>query len=291
MVTSGSPRRTARPARIVAGLATAVGLVATAGLVACTSSDHLGDRPATYPSGAVPSPQRRPATRPAVPATDFCRVGLPESWQTHLAGGSLDQRAGETLTVHAVGRDGRTVVVDARTAGGRTVLFVRDGHRRSVLRLARAGTDQLLGAGYDGRHLVFSVSHDPADLSDWTLYAWDSRSSAPPRTLATNATDEQGRPVPGPMLYPVVAAGHAAWTEAVRGGGTRLHRYDLADGTDHVVRTGHPGAPFLLGDDLAWPESPAPDALTVLHAVSMTTGARVALPAAMAGVRGPAFIA
>ncbi len=93
------------------------------------------------------------------------------------------------------------------------------------------------------------------------------------------------------MLYPVIADGHAAWVTAGVDGTTRLHRYDLHTATDQVVRVGHPGTPFLLGHALAWTESPAPDALTALHAVSMRRGTRVALPAPLRALRGPAYVA
>lgn len=259
---------------IVAALAVAV-LVAGCG-------------PAANDDAASRQPVRAAAS---APAGGYCRVAMPASWRRALTAGRLAQRADETLTVHAVGTDGRTAVADSTRGHTRSVVFLHGGSRRTVLRLAHPARDQLYGAAYDGRYLVFSVSHDPANLSAWTLYAWDSRAGGPPEVLARNAVDASGQPIDSPMLYPVVAGGWAAWTAGIAGGRDQLHRYDLATGTDEVVRTGHPGTPFLMGGDLVWPESPAPDALTRLHAVALATGRPVTLPAVLAGVRGPAFIA
>jgi len=82
----------------------------------------------------------------------------------------------------------------------------------------------------------------------------------------------------------------AAWTAGRADGTTALHRYAFATGTDSVVRAGHPGAPFRYGDDLVWPESPRPGALTRLRAVRLATGAPATLPGPLAAVRGPAFV-
>jgi hypothetical protein len=234
---------------------------------------------------------RQPVRAASDPAGGFCRVGMPASWRRALTAGRLAERAGETLTVHAVGTDGHTAVADSTRGRTRSVVFLHDGTRRTVLRLAHPARDQLYGAAYDGRYLVFSVGHDPANLSAWTLYAWDSWAGGAPEVLARNAVDASGHPVDSPLLYPVVAGGRAAWTAGIADGRDQLHRYDLATGTDEVVRTGHPGTPFLVGGDLVWPESPAPDALTRLHAVGLASGRPVTLPAVLAGIRGPAFIA
>ncbi|HEY3504168.1 MAG TPA: hypothetical protein VGN37_15465 [Actinocatenispora sp.] len=254
------------------------------------------DRPVADPAipeaSATPSPSTAPsASQSAAPApgTDFCAVPLPAAWRQRLTAGRIAVQPGETLTVHAVGDDGTTAIADSRLGDARTVLFVRDGARREVLRMA--DRDQLYGAGFDGRYLVFSISHDPSDLSSWTLYAWDASTGGPPRLLARNAVDGAGHPAPGPMLYPVVADGVAAWTAGRPDGTTELHRYTLMTGADEVVRAGHPGTPFLFGGELVWPESARPDALTTLHAVALDSGAPAELPAALAAIRGPAFIA
>ncbi len=259
-----------------------------------TASGGLGLAGCTAP-GRHPVHDATGGTR-SVPAAGFCPVALPRQWRARLTAGRLAQRSGETLTVHAVGPDGGAAVVESRHGAGRSVVLLRrdtHGHdtRRTVLTLQRPRTDQLFGAAYDGRHLIFSISHDPADLAGWTLYGWDSRTGRTPRILAGNAVTSTGRPVDGPMPYPVISDGHAAWTTGDADGTTRLHRYDLATATDQVVRVGHAGAPFLLGHSLAWAESPAPDTLTELHAVSMSRGTPVAVPAALRTLRGPAYVA
>ncbi|MEV0843224.1 hypothetical protein AB0I55_27240 [Actinocatenispora sera] len=251
--------------------------------------DGAGSAASRTPS-ASPAPPAGTAVPDAAPAANFCAVPQPASWRRALRSDRLTQRAGEILVVHAVGADGGTAVLDDRTGDERTVVFRRDGHSTRVLRLAHPDTDQLYGAAFDGRYLVFSVSHNPNDLSAWTLYGWDSVTGGRPRRLAGNAVDAAGNPVPSPLLYPVVAGGVAAWTAGRPDGSTALHRYTFATGTDEVVRAGHPGAPFLFEGDLVWPESPRPDALTRLHAVRLADGAPARLPATLAAVRGPAFI-
>ncbi|WP_203960463.1 hypothetical protein [Actinocatenispora thailandica] len=275
--------------RLLAGGA-ALLLLAGCDTAADPASDEGAGSAASRTPSASPTPPAGTAVPDAAPAADFCPVAQPASWRRALHGDRLPQRAGETLVVHAVGADGATAVVDDRTADRRSVVFWRDGRRTRVLSLAHPDTDQLYGAAFDGRYLVFSVSHNPSDLSSWTLYGWDSVTGGEPHRLAGNAVDSAGNPVPSPLLYPVVAAGVAAWTAGRPDGSTALHRYSFATGTDRVVRAGHPGAPFLFDADLVWPESARPDALTELHAVRLADGAPVTLPATLAAVRGPAFI-
>lgn len=294
MATSGRSPNRSRPGRAAA---LAAGLALTSLLAAgCGHGTDPAAGPASGSPSAIPSPSPTgSATAGQAPAANFCQVGLPAQWQQALGSGRLGQAAGSAVVVHAVGPDGRSAVVERDTAAGREVDWVTGtasggGSVRTVMRLAHPATDQLFGAATDGRYLVFSVSHDPSSTSTWTLYSWDSRAGGAPRQLAANATDASGQPVNGPMLYPVVHDGVAFWTAGTPAGTTELHRYDLAGGTDSVVRSGHPADPFLLGDLLVWPESAAPDALTALHAVAAGTGAPAELPGPVAAVTGPAFI-
>jgi hypothetical protein len=267
--------------------------VAVAGLLAAGCGQHGPDPAADTGTPAGPTGSPGPtgsATAGPAPAADFCRVALPAGWRHALDAGRLGQPAGSSVVVHAVAPDGRAALVERAGGGGREVDWVSGGTATPVLRLARPATDQLFGAASDGRYVVFSVSHDPNTTASWTLYAWDPKAGGAPRQLAANATGPDGQPVDGPMLYPVAYGGVASWTAGTTAGTTQLHRYDLATGTDSVVRSGHPADPFLLGGLLVWPESAAPDAPTALHAVAAGTGAPAALPAPVAGVTGPAFI-
>lgn len=158
-------------------------------------------------------PILRPAATPPAQSTsapaEFCRVELPATWRSALATGHLTHQPGEALVVQAIGPDGRSVFGDSYVNGVRSVVWLRDGGRqRTVVMRFRDDTFQLSGVDFDGRWLVFSVWDQPILDTAWTMYAWDSATGGPVRTLRRST-------VPGPYAYPVVISGKAFWAQAV----------------------------------------------------------------------------
>lgn len=254
------------------GRRVAVALTALALCVAGCAPAH--SRAASPASGrpSVASPGPGPSSPgPSAPA-EFCRVDLPAAWRSALAAGHLAHGPAEAAVPQAVAPDGRSVFVDSYVDGVRAVVWLRDGgqHRQTVMRLAN-DVQQVIGADFDGRWLVFSVSDEPILDSPWTLYAWDSATGGPVRRLG-RAT------VPGPFAYPVAVSGKAFWTTAVDDHRSLLHLADLATGVQQVVRDGVPGYPFHYGDLVVWPEmAPGTDPIT-LRAADPATGQPVPLP-------------
>src|SRR5262245_17618246 len=123
-----------------------VGLVA--GVAGCSAA----------PPGRVPSaPASSGASRSSgSSAREFCEVALPEAWRSALADGRITHAAGESLVVNAVADDGSSVFADSYHDGVREVVWLRGARRTTVMRLADPD-QQVFGAAFDGRWLVFSV--------------------------------------------------------------------------------------------------------------------------------------
>lgn len=158
---------------------------------------------------------------------------------------------------------------------------------------SRDSKSQVLGAAFDGRYLVYSLLHSDRTFDDWTLHVWDARVGGDPLEVGRSERDGSGQPLPGPLNYPLVLDGRLVWVQT-RDAETRqtvIYAYDIEQARRVPLRAGHPGRPLLMGDQLIWPESPAPDTATRLHAVDFRTGEPVHLPEHLASIVGPAFLA
>ncbi|MER5933563.1 hypothetical protein [Streptomyces sp. NPDC002054] len=273
--------------------------VALASTLGCSSAPHLPT--ATADSSASPSLHPRP-TRPGPgtgtgpDATTFCRAALPADWQRAQTSGALTAASGETLDPIAVAPDGKSVFAVSRAAGAPALVWLREhGTRRTTVHTAAHPERGGFGlADFDGRWLVFSVLHSNDIASKWDLYAWDSVSGGAPRRIAQSALGPDGAVVPGPFLYPWVHRGRATWVQAV-GDGTRnqklsdiqrqVHLYDLATGSDRIVRSGHMAPSFFAGETVVWPEAFAMDTPVKLAAAD-AAGNPVQLPAALSAAEG-----
>ncbi|MFF6791861.1 hypothetical protein ACFY9C_22665 [Streptomyces filamentosus] len=221
---------------------------------------------------------------------DFCRIMRPAAWaaaekqRQYGSGAGLDRRG------TAVSSDGETLFAVETAKGKSDLVRLQDkGRERQVvhsLNPAMNGKKAQYGSmRFDGRWLVFEVSHDAENWNDWTLYAWDSTGGSAPFRVTRH-----DKAVQGPFLFVHVRDGKAAWTEGVRGGKKAIHLYDLARRKDTVVRTGQVSPVFLSGDLLGWREAPAPEAPVRLKAVSVRTGEPADLPAVIAKIRGAAHV-
>lgn len=247
------------------------------------------------PSSVVPSPPSvsRP---PAASGKTFCRVDTPASWKQAQAAGMLQAARDESLDPMAVAPDGSSVIAASRRDGRVTLVWVRDHgrERTTIYTAADSGQGGLGLADFDGRWLVFGVLASNDVGSKWELFAWDSRAGGAPKSIARTHVGADGNPVPGPFLYPWVDNGKATWVQGVGNGKKdqkltdvqrQVHLYDLASGTDKIVRTGRMAPSFFAGDTLVWPEAFAIDTPTKLTAAT-AGGKPGSLPAALAAADG-----
>lgn len=223
-------------------------------------------------------------------ATAFCTVAEPASWSRVVIEHRLRLAKSESLDSIAMSPDGQQLFASDNTPdwSGVVALSVRSQHRRRILPFAHPDRDQLLGAAFDGRWLIFTVTHTLTSFDDWTLYAWDSRSGHT-RQLARNSF-RGGNALSGPILLPAADNGHGAWTQGRPDGSAEVHLYSFATGINKIVAVTHAGPPLFLGHLLLWPASPAPGALSVFHARTVPGLAVTPLPRVLAELRGPEAI-
>ena len=208
-------------------------------------------------------PKATPPTAAAPQATKFCKVDLPESWRSALTAGTLHTDPGVGEYVVAASDDATQTFVQVTRTGARTLDFVTTGGRTTVMTLGV--NDEVVESSFDGRWLVFAVAHNPANLSLWSLYVWDSQTRAAPKRIVDNTTD-------APLIRPVAQHGKAAWL----GNGGQLHFYDLAGGKDTVLADAHATTVFFTNSWLVWPGSDGR-----LRAIDAAAGTPVTLPAAL----------
>src|SRR5262249_32633949 len=119
----------------------------------------------------------------------------------------------------------------------------------------------------------------------WTLWLWDSTTGAA-RAIAHNAVDVTGRAVPGPPNRPLIDHGHVFWVQADADATTNIRMYAIATRVTKLIRRGHPGPPFAMGEMLLWPELHGFGALTTLTAFSLTSLQTVPRPLPLTDVSG-----
>ncbi len=286
MATSGEGRAGGRSlTRLVTALA--AGLVLA--LAACTPS---------VPDATAPGPSATPAPEGTAP----CTVALPQAWSAALAGGVVAPRAGETLTV-ALGLADRSVFAVSDVPGVRHALVWRrpsggdGGVGDADTVVADLGLDhpewQVLGATFDGRHLAYRVDRSYSGFEDFGLYVWDSRTGGAPVEVAHGEPDARGQLMQTPFVDPVLADGWLYWTQTrdADPGRTVLSGYRLADGHVERLSRGFGRAPVRFGSRLVWADSAAAGQTSSLRAIDLATRAPVDLPAPLAAVRGPFYLA
>ena len=218
-------------------------------------------------------------------ASGWCRAPAPASWKRTLETSvvALSRRVSMQPIVGA--GDGRSYFAELYSPAFSGVVRVnaRTSYATRIRRFPSARNDQADGS-FDGRWLVWNEYHSLEDgFADFSTFAWDSRTGASPgsgRPDATPAATSQWR-------QPDVRAGYATWTQGVGPEETEVHVYDLARGHDLVVRRGRAQGSFLVaGPKVVWPESLSAGAYTRMQAANPATGASVAVPPALAGLRG-----
>jgi hypothetical protein len=248
-----------------------IGLVAVGMSAAGCSSPQAA--PPVAISSAPATPSATTAAGQRLATGGFCLVDLPAPWKQALVSGLIKHQPGESLIVKAVAPDG-SLFADSFLDGSRSMVWLHHvgAERRMVMRLSNP-EQQVFGAAFDGRWLVFSVFDQPILDSLWTMYAWDSSAGGNVRTISRSVR-------PGPFPYPSIYDGKAFWSQAVTAERSELHQFDLKSGIDRVINAGVPGYPFLYGRYVVWPEMVPGNATAPidLQAADAATGQAVDLP-------------
>lgn len=203
---------------------------------------------------------------------------------------------GAWVNPFTVSGDGRLVFATIHTddwAGVAAIPTDGSGYTR-IFQFANPDMDQVTGGSFDGRWLVWSESHDPADRGDWSIRAWDAESGQV-QTVA-EAPRKDGRTIPGPFVFPTVDHGMVAWAQASPEGGREIHLYSLADRRDRTLAAGDVGSspvtfwwPYIIWQvrDQSGPEDRAGRVMTA----DATTGEPVEPTPAPAAIRQLWFMA
>lgn len=214
------------------------------------------------------------------------------AWKKALAKGvvALSRRA--SLTPLASADDGRTFFASMYSKSYSGVVRV-DAATSRITRIRRfpvARTDQAADASFDGRWLVWRELRGfqlPRTIAVW---AWDSLTGRLQRIAAATVAPS-GANWSGSAAE--VRDGLVTWTQPSETRGlTDVHVLDLASGRDHVVHRGHVDESFFVdGGLVVWSTAAKRGGSSVTGAVKARTGRPVAVPRALAGLRGAAGLA
>jgi hypothetical protein len=146
---------------------------------------------------------------------------------------------------------------------------------------------------YDGRWVVYSLTFELLSGTEWTMFAWDSQSTAAPHKIADSRWNARMTLFAGGVHQGKTIRLTGSTSDAP--GGSRaihdahkIHLYDLATGHDQVVwvvKTAILSRPFFVGNLLVWPESDPPGDPTRLKAYDTVNGTMTNLPDALKTVR------
>ena len=220
----------------------------------------------------------------------WCKTTESQAWRSALARAVVPLSRRVSLTPLGAPREGRRffAALYSRKFSGVVEVDARTSRYVRIHRFAHPDRDQAVGS-FGGRWLVWQELHT-ADFpsTDFAVWSYDARTGAVSQIGAAER-DPQGNFWPSPGWRPPdVRDGYATWAQ---GSGpdqiADVHVYDLAAGTDRIVRHGRPQNPFLIsGERVVWPESLAPGAMTRLEAASAATGHALRVPAALRPLRG-----
>lgn len=239
------------------------------------SGSIFGDRPP--PSTSIP---------PYEEQSLFCTVDLADSWRSLLEQGRVSVPDGDRLVAVATAADGSQVFGSLYSQDWSGVVSVTpQGSITRIRAYADPTADQITGAAFDGRWLVWTESHSLTDWSDWDIRAWDSSTHQVVDIAA--APRVGGATVAGPFVIPVVSEGKAAWVQANQSGQGEVHLYSLPERRDRIVSAGKATVPVLFwGSNLLWGELDDPgERLGHLAMADAVSGERLALPEPLASIR------
>jgi hypothetical protein len=221
-------------------------------------------------------------------ASGWCRAPRPASWRHVVAGAvvSLSRRA-SVLPIVGAG-DGRSFFAQLYSPAFSGVVRI-DARTSRVTRIRRfpSARDDQADGSFDGRWLVWNEYHSLSGFDDFTTFAWDSRTRRVTQIGAAKR-GPKGDFWPSGWRQPGARGGFATWSQGTGPDGEgEVHVYDLAHGSDRVVRRGHPQGSFLAdGPTAVWPESLTRGAATRMLAADARTGNSVQPAPALGRLRG-----
>jgi hypothetical protein len=218
-------------------------------------------------------------------APGWRQAPLDEAWKAALADGVVGLSRRVSLVPLASGDDGHTFFAAMYSKGFSGVVRV-DAVTDRVTRIRRfavARIDQASDGSFDGRWLVWSELRGfelPRIVAVW---AWDSQTGRLQRIAGRRAASG----ATWTRSAAEVRDGLVTWTEpAAAGGLSEVHVFDLARGRDRVVHRGRVfGSFFVNGGLVVWGPAKGGGSI-VTGAARAATGEPVALPPALAGLRG-----
>jgi hypothetical protein len=263
----------------------------------CSAADPAGPTGPTA-SGPASSPGASPGapsgSNPADPVLPPCRVDLPTTWSDALRTGVVAPARGEVLTV-ALGLSDGSVFAVSDVRGTKHAFVWRHGQDDQVVQdFGKKHPEwQVLGATFDGRYLAYRVDHSYSSFEDFSVYVWDSQAATGPVEIAHGEPDADGDLMQTPFVDPVLADGWVYWTQTRDADPTHtvLSGYRISDGHVERLSRGYGRAPARFGDTLVWADSAKPASTSSLRMIDLATHQPVPLPAALAGVRGPFYLA
>lgn len=267
-----------------------LGLLIVGGTFGCSQqSTSGGPSPTTSPTPVASSPAPSASSERAGP---FCLVDLPTEWRDAFSRAAIPFPEGDRFVPAAVAPDGSLAFGDLFSTSWSGVVGVSpQGGITKISEFTDPANDQISGADFDGRWLVWSEVHSPSDWNDWDLKAWDSSTGQVKIITTTPRVD--GRPVPGPFILPVTSNGYAAWVQASRSGQGEVHLHSLADDRDTVLGSGKATQPVAFwGSSVAWAETDVPGQSGHLVMANVPTGSPVDVPEPLASVKhwGSSFV-
>jgi hypothetical protein len=255
-------------------------LLMIGGTFGCSQSSILSS-----PTPSVPVTLSPSTTLTAKPLAKFCTVELPTTWKNLFADGKVDLPDADQFAALTTAADGSRIFGELYSSGWSGVVAVSPlGSITQISAFQDPTSDQIIGASFDGRWLVWSEGHSLSDSNDWSILAWDS-SAGEVITIAT-APRVNGRTVSGPFVLPVVSDGNAAWVQANQSGHGEVHLYSLNDRLDQVLSAGKAGPPVAFwGSNLLWQELDVPGQSGHLAMADAATGKSLDVPEPLASIR------
>lgn len=244
---------------------------------------------ATPPSnGHVQSIPATSARTSSAKSRFYCDVPFPQSWQTALQTGVGAVQPG-TRIGFAVAPNGSEYFASIHTASwsGVVAVDVSTGNQTEISQYPDPPNDQVAYGAFDGRWLVWAEGYSLSNMADWAMLAWDSRTGSV--LTLYRSSDEGASPSDPIQTIPSVQNGLATWTE-VSDRVSYVHLYNLRTQSDVVIYRGRAALGAFWGSDLLLTIE-APPRTDRFVAYSTRSHKQVALPTALAKVRGITYLA
>lgn len=275
-VLAGDRRRQRIRRRIAAGV-TAVVVIGAGVASAVALAGAKRDGPARLiPVG--PPVVTAPTAPPSVtPTASRCPAQLPASWASRLQAGTVPLAPSLSVVPFAMSPDGSQLYAGVWGPDWSGVAAISRTGQVQRIHAFPTGGGQVFWGDASENNLIWAESYSPTDLSQGALFIWD------------RAGNTVGEIAKTPVL-PVVGGSHATWVDSTDAGHSRVHLFDLASHTDHVVFTGSARTSTIAGDWLVWTGGTRPDQPATLHLVDVTTGAALSTPPPLDKVTGVSYV-